>query len=196
MRTTAVVPLALLLSLGCGPKDVIPVAPTHPANPEAPEGAHGQTATPADAGAAAMPDPHAGHEGHGDDKSQGAMSGDEDKAAIAAAEMAAYERAKPVFARYCSKCHSSTGKKATKKKLAHFSIDTYPFGGHHAGEIGATIREVLGVTGEKPTMPKDAPGRVKGAELEAIVEWSKAFDRAHAAGLHDHGEHKGHGEHH
>ena len=140
-----------------------------------------------------MPDPHAGHEGHGDDKSE---SANDEKAAIAAAETAAYERAKPIFARYCSKCHSSTGKKATKKRLAHFSIDTYPFGGHHAEEVGATIREVLGVAGEKPTMPKDAPGRVKGAELEAIVEWSQAFDKAHAAGLHDHGEHKGHGDHH
>jgi hypothetical protein len=183
-------PLMLLLSLGCGPKDVIPTAPTHPANPEAPappeRPPQAQPTPVPDAGAAPAPDPHAGQERDGADQN----------AAIAAAETAAYARAKPIFALYCAKCHSSSGKKATHAKLAHLSIDAYPFGGHHATVIGTTIREVLGVTGKKPTMPMDAPGRVKGAELEAILDWSKAFDRAHAAGLHDHTGHAGHGDHH
>jgi hypothetical protein len=71
--------------------------------------------------------------------------------------------------------------------LHHFDVGTYPFGGHHATEIGATVREVLGVGGGAPTMPRNAPGAVKGAELEAVVVWSRAFDQAHAAGLHHHG---------
>lgn len=150
----------------CGPKDVIPAGPDHPASPGAPSGATGAGTSVA-----------------------------EDEQAIAAAEQAAYERARPVFERYCAKCHSSKGEKASPKKLGHLNIDGYPFGGHHAGEIGAAIREVLGVTGEEATMPMDAPGAVKGEELEAIVEWSKAFDRAHAAGLHQHGEHGDHGGH-
>jgi mono/diheme cytochrome c family protein len=118
----------------------------------------------------------------------------EDKDAIAAAETAAFERARPVFEQRCATCHTSAGAKASAETLTHFSMDTYPFGGHHATTIGAEVREVLGVTGEPPTMPKDAPGSVKGDELEAIVAWSKAFEASHAAGLHHHGD-GGHGAH-
>jgi hypothetical protein len=114
---------------------------------------------------------------------------------LAAAETAAYERAKPVFEKYCTMCHTSKGAKTSKAKLEHFNMDTYPFGGHHAASIGETIREVLGATGKEATMPQNDPGAVKGAELEAIVEWSKAFDRSHAAGLHQHDGHDGHDDH-
>ena len=107
---------------------------------------------------------------------------------LAAAEQAAYERARPVFEKYCARCHASAGAKSTEKTLGHFSIDRYPFGGHHAATAGATVREVLGVGGKAATMPKDDPGAVKGAELDAVVEWSKAFDASHAAGLHHHGD--------
>src|SRR5688500_16230787 len=106
------------LLVACGPKDVIPAGPTHPANPEAPAS---QTADGAPA--------------------------EVDKGAIAAAEQAAFAKAKPVFEKHCARCHSSKGEKASKKKLDHFDMDTYPFGGHHATEIGGTIREVLGATG-------------------------------------------------
>src|SRR5262245_46076406 len=64
---------------------------------------------------------------------------------IAAQEKAAYEKAKPVFERNCARCHSKTGAKATEKKLDHFSIDSYPFGGHHAATAGKSVREALGV---------------------------------------------------
>jgi mono/diheme cytochrome c family protein len=114
----------------------------------------------------------------------GASPASPDVKAIAAAETAAYEKARPVFEKHCATCHSAKGKKAKKKTLRHFNIDRYPFGGHHAGEMGETIREVLGVTGEEPTMPRGKPGSVKGDELDAIVAWSHAFDRAHAAGVH------------
>ena len=113
--------------------------------------------------------------------------------AIAEAEKAAFARAEPVLTRHCAGCHTTGGAKASKEALEHFSMDSYPFGGHHATEIGATIRVVLGVEGGKPaTMPHDKPGAVQGDELAAVVEWSRAFDRSHAAGLHHHGEH---GEH-
>lgn len=103
---------------------------------------------------------------------------------VADAEQAAYERARPAFEAHCGVCHSARGAKATKKKLGHFSIDGYPFGGHHSESIGQTVREVLGVTGKKPTMPMGREGSVRGADLEAIVAWSEAFDRAKAAGVH------------
>ncbi len=183
MKTLNVLVLAVgsMLAASCGPKDVIPTSPTHPANPDAPMG---QTAR--------ATEPDAGVPASGADELK------DDKAAIAAAEQAAYEAARPVFETYCSNCHSSSGKKAAKKKLDHFNMDSYPFGGHHATEIGEEIREVLGVTGEEATMPKDKPGAVKGAELDLVVAWSKAFDASHKAGLHDHGksghEH-GHGGH-
>ncbi len=162
--------------------------PTAPADPHAGHGG----AKPA-APAAPPADPHAGH-GAAAPVKPGAGS---DKDAIATAERTAYERAKPIFEKHCGRCHSSSGKKAKKKTLGHFSIDTYPFGGHHAAEVGQTIRVVLGVTGKEPTMPMDDAGAVKGAELETLVEWSKAFDASHAAGLHQHDASKpgGHGGH-
>ncbi len=105
-------------------------------------------------------------------------------AAPAEAEKLAYERARPVFEKYCAACHTSTGAKATKKQLRHFNMDRYPFGGHHADEIGDAIRVVLGVNGEKPTMPKNKPGAVKGRDLDIVAEWSKAWDAAHAGDAH------------
>lgn len=158
--------VAAISLAACGPKDVIPTASHHPASPDAETG-----------------------EQPGDGDS------DQDQAALAAAEQAAYERARPVFEKHCAKCHTSKGEKSSEKKLGHFNMDTYPFGGHHAAAAGATVREVLGVTGEEATMPMDDPGAVQGEELEAVVAWSKAFDASHAAGLHEHGEHGEHGGH-
>ena len=70
-------------------------------------------------------------------------------------------------------------------------MDAYPFGGHHAAEITASIREVLGTTGKHPTMPRDDPGAVDGEELKLILAWADAFDKTHPAGAserhhHDH----------
>jgi mono/diheme cytochrome c family protein len=98
---------------------------------------------------------------------------------LAAAETAAWEAAKPVFEKYCASCHTKDGKKAAKKKLDHFDMTSYPFTGHHAETIGFTIREVLGVTGKKPTMPFDNKGAVQGDELALIVRWADAWQAAH-----------------
>jgi mono/diheme cytochrome c family protein len=103
---------------------------------------------------------------------------------LATAEQAAYDKARPILEKHCARCHTSGGAKSSAKKLDHLNMDSYPFGGHHAEEVGETIRYVLGVTGEEPEMPSDDPGAVKGAELEAIVDWTWAFDRAQAAGVH------------
>jgi hypothetical protein len=70
-------------------------------------------------------------------------------------------------------------------------MTTYPFAGHHAHEVAAEVRKVLGVGGGEPTMPLDKPGAVKGDELALVVAWADAFDRAHAAqdeGHQDHGQ--------
>jgi mono/diheme cytochrome c family protein len=162
--------LGSIAAAACGPKDVIPTAPHHPANPDAPGGRTG--ASPEEAGV---------------EEDEGA------KAQIASAEQAAYQAAWPILSKYCSNCHSSEGKKATPEKLDHFNIDSYPFGGHHATEIGETVRVVLAAGGGHATMPMDQPGAVKGEELDLIVAWTKAFDASHKAGLHDHGHHHGHG---
>lgn len=120
----------------------------------------------------------------------------------AADETAAYDKAKPVFDAYCAKCHTTQGSKSSKKSLEHFNMDAYPFGGHHADEITSVIREVLGASGEKATMPRDKPGAVKGDELKLVLAWADAYDRAHPtkAGEHHHDhdddsdehEHEGH----
>ena len=106
------------------------------------------------------------------------------KPALLAAETAAWETAKPVLARACATCHTKAGKKAAKKKLDHFDMDTYPLGGHHTGTIGITIREVLGIGGGKPTMPYDKPGSVKGDDLAKIQAWTDAWEAAEKGGVH------------
>lgn len=106
------------------------------------------------------------------------------KIALLAAETSAWEAARPVVMAHCAACHARTGKKATKKKLAHFALDTYPLGGHHTRTIGFTIREVVGLTGKKPTMPYDQPGAVQGEELATIKAWTDAWEAAETAGAH------------
>ena len=106
------------------------------------------------------------------------------KADLLAAENAAYEKAKPAFEKNCANCHTKAGKKATAKKLGHFDMGMYPLGGAHTASIGNEIRKVLGIDGEKPTMPFDKPGSVKGEELAAIKAWTEAWRAAGAAGVH------------
>ena len=106
------------------------------------------------------------------------------KADLMAAENAAYEKAKPVFTKYCATCHTKDGKKATKKKLDHFTMDTYPFGGEHTKSIGNEVRKVLAIDGGKATMPFDKPGLVKGADLATIKAWTEAWQASGQAGNH------------
>jgi hypothetical protein len=115
------------------------------------------------------------------------------KADLLAAETAAFEQAKPVFDKHCARCHVKGAKQATAKKLDHFEMTKYPFGGHHAMEIGGEIRKVLGIGGGKVTMPADKKGAVKGDELALIAAWADAFDASHKAGAHE--GHTGHGGH-
>jgi mono/diheme cytochrome c family protein len=108
-------------------------------------------------------------------------------------ETAAWDQAKPVFEKYCAHCHTTAGKKKSAKKLDHFNMDSYPLTGHHAATIGFTIRDVLGISGKKPTMPSDKPGSVKGDELALVNAWTDAWEAAEKAGKHPHAA--GHGEH-
>ncbi len=106
------------------------------------------------------------------------------KADLLAAETSAWETAKPVFTKSCATCHTKAGKKSAKKKLDHFNMDTYPPGGHHTATIGFTIRDVLGISGKKPTMPFDRPGSVQGDDLGKIKSWTDAWEAAEKAGAH------------
>jgi mono/diheme cytochrome c family protein len=99
-----------------------------------------------------------------------------------AEEKAAFDAAKPVFEEQCYRCHTSKGRKAKAKSLDHLKMDSYPFGGHHAHEVGRLIRQVLtDVKGKGPTMPSDDVGAVKGEDLKKVLAWTDAFDRAHPA---------------
>jgi mono/diheme cytochrome c family protein len=120
---------------------------------------------------------------------------DDKKDAVLADEQAAFDKAKPVFAKYCAGCHTQGAKQATAKKLDHFDMTGYPFGGHHAATLGPTIRKVLAIGGGKATMPNGKPGSVSGDDLAAIAAWAKAWDAAQAAGAHPavpHHDHHGH----
>jgi hypothetical protein len=50
--------------------------------------------------------------------------------------------------------------------------DTSPFGGEHTAFIGNHIRDVLGLSGKKTTMPSDMPGSVKGDDPAVIKAWA------------------------
>jgi mono/diheme cytochrome c family protein len=106
------------------------------------------------------------------------------KVELLAAETAAWDTAKPVFDNACASCHTTAGKKVSKKKLDHFNMDAYPLGGHHAATIGFTIRDVLGISGKKPTMPANKPGSVKGDDLATIKAWTDAWEAAETGGAH------------
>lgn len=94
-------------------------------------------------------------------------------------ELTAFAKAKPVFEKYCARCHTESAGKRTA--LKHFAMDAYPFGGHHASSMPGTIRNVLGQSGKRATMPKDKPGAVSGDELKLILDWADAVDRASAS---------------
>jgi mono/diheme cytochrome c family protein len=105
-----------------------------------------------------------------------------------AQEMRAYEQARPVFEKYCAGCHTERARGTEHAEaLLHFSMVSYPFGGHHADEIAAEIRAVLGAAGNEPTMPPDTPGVVRGEELDLVLAWADAFDRAQAVRSADQG---------
>ncbi len=117
-------------------------------------------------------------------------------------EVTAYNAAKSVFEKSCGECHVPRKKarerrrKKYKKALKHFSMVSYPFGGHHAYDIGRQIRKSLGVDGgKKATMPKDDPGTVTGDDLALIVAWTRAFDVTHPPKAGGHGHKGGPGKH-
>lgn len=118
------------------------------------------------------PDPNAPNPSSGKDGTPTAKH----SRTVPPAELLAYQQARPVFERYCSDCHTAAGTRSQASALNHFSMDTYPFGGHHADEMAGTIREVLGADGGKATMPPGRPGAVQGQELELILNWAAASD--------------------
>jgi hypothetical protein len=177
--------LATLALAACGSKS--PPAETTPPPPDD---------EPAAAPPDAMPDDHEGHTMAAPDAAPAGPDPAQIKADLLAAETAAYDQAKPVFEKYCASCHQKGGKSATAKKMGHFDMTEYPFGGHHTGEMAETIRKVLGIDGSKPTMPKNKPGSVKGDELTLIAAWADAFQASHEGGAHEGMPgHEGHGGH-
>lgn len=107
---------------------------------------------------------------------------DQPKKDALAAELAAFEKAKPVFEKFCQSCHVKGQKNANAKKLGEFEMTAYPFTGEH--NTAKDIREVLAIGGGKATMPKTKPGSVKGDDLATIAAWADAWDAAEAAGAH------------
>ena len=64
----------------------------------------------------------------------------QDPAPISEGEHTAFMAAKPVFEKYCVRCHSSLSERPKAKAIEHVDMTSYPFGGHHASEIGSAIR--------------------------------------------------------
>jgi hypothetical protein len=160
----------VLAFAGCGSKNPAPTTPADNSEHHAEEGAGSGSAV---ATTPETPEPETPAEPPKDPKAE-----------LLAAEAAAWETAKPVFEKACAACHKTGGKKASNKKLFHFSFDSYPLGGHHTSTIGYTIRDVLGISGKKPTMPYDKPGSVQGEDLAKVKAWTDAWEAAEKAGAH------------
>jgi hypothetical protein len=97
---------------------------------------------------------------------------------VAAEEQRAYDQARGAFDRHCGRCHTTGGKRGRRRSLEQFNMDSYPFTGEHAADAGDAVRTVLGAGREPPSMPKDNPGLVRGADLQVILAWANAFERA------------------
>jgi hypothetical protein len=203
-KVTFVARLLFVFLVACSPSG-LSIDAEHPANANAPAGRlagpppalHSGVIEPASA-----PEPaRTGHEQHGHEHhghggsapTKPVEQSPDPKAQLLAAEAAAFETAKPVFDKWCAKCHSKDGKQTSAKKREHFDMTSYPFGGHHAMDIHNEIRRSLGLTGKKPTMPADKKGAVQGEELELIKVWADAFEASHKGGAHEgHDAHGGH----
>ena len=98
---------------------------------------------------------------------------------VNAAEFAAYERAKPAFGKFCSRCHSEGTRLSNWEAMRQFNMMTYPFGSQDAPKLGKSIRTSLGIGGGKATMPKGHAGEVQGEDLALIAAWADAYDAAH-----------------
>jgi hypothetical protein len=163
---------------GQGTRDMPSLAPTEPetspTTDEARTGAH-ETRAPGEAA-------HGGAAAQSESQHAQSNDGSAEPPPQAHGELAAYEQAKPVFETHCARCHTTHGDKSTKAARNHFSMDTYPFGGHHASDISSEIRKVLGASGAKPTMPRDRPGALSKEELQLVLAWADAFDRVHSKG--------------
>jgi uncharacterized membrane protein len=94
-------------------------------------------------------------------------------------EHAAFEQARPVFARYCDGCHSEQGAHRDREALRDLVTTRYPFAGRRAAVAGHAVAVSLG-RGHRATMPDDHPGSVRGDDLARVMAWADAFDRAHA----------------
>jgi hypothetical protein len=164
----------------CGSK-----SPTKPTTPDPEHDQHHHEGS----GAVATPDPTPKES---DKPAEPPLPKVDPKAELLAAETSAWDTAKPVFEKACATCHTTAGKKASKKKLDHFNFDTYPPGGHHTATIGFTIRDVLGISGQKPEMPYDKPGSVKGDDLAKIKAWTDAWEAADKVGAHPAAAHHDH----
>ncbi len=161
LRAHLILPLALALAAGCSRDDAEPAEASEAGEEQAPAA-----------------------EASADDGDGAADEGE----ALLAAEMQAYEAARPVFETHCAVCHQPGEPEALEDTLHHFSMEGYPFGGHHAHEMGEIIRAVLGADGSEATMPEGDPEALSDEELALVVTWSEAFDRAHAAGVGHHAE--------
>lgn len=112
------------------------------------------------------------------------MARGKSKAELAAAEASAYDAAKPAFAKYCTPCHTTAGKRATAKALREIEMTSYPFIGARARSAGNEIRSSLGLDGTKPTMPLGKGGSVTGPDLKLIAAWGAAWKASGHAGNH------------
>ena len=137
----------------------------------------------------AEPDPSAPQEAHADPVHQ------EHEGAAPAADdhNVAFTKAKPVFDKFCGGCHTKDGYATSSEAIEHLDMSQYPFGGHHADEIGKSIRTSVGAAGKPATMPAGATDSLKGDDLKLIVAWCDAFDKAQPAKKKDAGhDHSGH----
>jgi hypothetical protein len=98
------------------------------------------------------------------------------------AERTSFEAARPVFARYCWRCHAGGSKKVKASTLAQLDMTSYPFASDHGAAVVPLIRTVVGLDGAPATMPMAGRGCVPAADLDRIAAWTAAYARAREGG--------------
>jgi mono/diheme cytochrome c family protein len=93
-----------------------------------------------------------------------------------ASELAAYERAKPVFERHCTACHRDGTRLTSGEAMRKVDMNGYPFGGAPRAAMTRTVMASL--TGGGPTMPPFRRQPLTAEEVALIRAWAAATDAA------------------
>ncbi len=91
-------------------------------------------------------------------------------------ELAAYERARPVFERECKRCHASGTRLTSTAAMGGVDMSRYPFGGGTPTEVARRIGVSIGLFGRGATMPPTRLPGLRGEDAALVAAWIAAVE--------------------